>query len=165
MFQVRSRATTVLTLSGGVTLTVKTHLNAGETRKTFGRMYRPGATGTEIDPLLVGTSKILGYLLDWTGVIGTDGAPIVIPTTTSAAERDAFVAGALDAIDAEDFREILAAIDAHDDAMAAARAAEKNARDGATNGSATSPSPSEPAGPSSTSVNSTSTTTTSSSSC
>jgi hypothetical protein len=147
MFQVRPRSTTVLTLTSGVTLTVKTHLNAGETRKTFKRMYTTGATGeTVLDPLLVGTSKILGYLLDWTGIASVDGSPIVIPKTDA---REAFLAGALDAMDPEDYSAILKAIEAHDDAMAAARAAEKNARDGGTNTSATSPSPSEPAGPSS----------------
>lgn len=133
--------TAILPLSRGDTLTVKRHLTAGETRRIFARMYRTGTN--DIDPLQVGFSRVLGYLLDWT-FTDSEGQPIVIRH-----QPEEIVGSALDALDPESYQEVLRAIEAHDDAMAKARADEKNAiRGGEKNDEAISPSPSDVTGPS-----------------
>jgi len=133
---------TVIPLSGGDTITVKTHLNSGETRRMVTRLYKPGPTGESVivDPVSAGMIKVLGYLLDWTFTDHED-RPLVIRH-----QSEEQVIAALDAIEPEDYSEVLRAIEAHDEAMARARQTEKNGRDGAKQSPQISPSPSGAAG-------------------
>jgi hypothetical protein len=115
---------------------VKKHLTAGEQRKIFtGMMRENSVTGTPgIDPMKVGSSKIVGYLLDWSFQY-FDGSPIVIKN-----QPEDTVTKALDEIGIDDFAELVRVIDTHEDEMKAAREAEKNEA-GAPASAPTSPSP------------------------
>ena len=125
--RVRKPETVTLPVFGDETVTVKKWLNAGETRAVLQRCFAPGAT--EPDPLRHGWSQAIAYLLDWSI---TDAVILDQPPE--------FIGAALDALDPEDFLEIAHAIDQHDDAMKALRAAEKNAQRGGRPLPATSPS-------------------------
>jgi hypothetical protein len=110
-------------------LVVKKHLTAGENRAMFAGMMR--ADGEAIDRVKVGLSRIVAYLLDWS-IEDADGKPVVIrdqPTNV--------VASALDALEPDSYREILTAIEAHEEAMEKAREQEKNAMATAIASSAT----------------------------
>ncbi len=127
---------TILHLSDGEWILVKKRLSAGEGRAMFARMIRDGATGDTIDTPRVALARVLAYLLDWSA-------------TTVAIIRNqpnAVVESALDALDADSFREIREAIDTHIAAMDKERAQEKNAPSGAIESSAISPSQSTLAG-------------------
>lgn len=131
--RMRKPETVKIDISQGDWLLVKKHLTAGENRAQFARMIRYGTDGAKLDPVLVGHSKIVAYLLDWS-VTDADGKPVVIRD-----QPEDVIAAALDALDIESFKEILAAVEAHDDAMSEARAEEKKAA-GESASSATSPS-------------------------
>ena len=123
--RIRPPATVTLAIFGGDTLTVKKHLNAGETRAMYEHMQRVGPEGeTTIDPMKVGLSKVAAYLVDWT-ICDADNRPIVIRNQSRP-----FLIDAIDSLDPEDYAELLRVIDAHDDAMGLERRTEKNARDG-----------------------------------
>jgi hypothetical protein len=121
-----------LEISQGDWLLVKKHLTAGEQRAIFRRMMREGITSDRVDPVRVGWAKMVGYLLDWS-IEDADGQPVVI---RDKSEED--IGAALDALDVDSFREILAAIDTHEEAMAAELAAEKNGQATGSASSATS---------------------------
>ena len=141
---------TILPLSDGDTLTVRKRLNAGEETAMFARMMRrDGLPG--VDPLHSGLAQILAYLIDWT-LIDPTGARIEI-----LRQPIDVVTAALNSLDPEDFKEIKKAIEAHEQAMDAERAAEKKARAGGTGSSAISPSPDTSAGATSGSAHSTET--------
>jgi hypothetical protein len=132
--RIRRPETLTLHISRGDWLLVKKHLTAGESRQVLSRMMTLGATGPNIDPVLVGLSKMATYLLDWS-ITDADDKPIAIrdqPYET--------VTAALDALDYDSYLEIKDAIEAHEEAMTALREQEKKHRDGAHISSATSPS-------------------------
>jgi len=114
---------------GGHTLTVKRRLNAAESRKMRAMQEMP---------TLAAPAVVMAYLVEWTLV---DDAGHRVPIDT-----DQRLAQALDALDEDVFDELFAVVSAHQQAMQAERAAEKNIHDGKKNKSAISPSPSEPAG-------------------
>lgn len=146
-----------LELPSGGWILVKKYLTAGETRRVFRGMLRRGATGDEIDPLNVGLSKCLVYLVDWS-VVDANGNPVVI-----RGQSEEHLASMLDSMDYAAFGEILRAVEAHEDAMEAARAEEKKTRAGSTPSSPTSPSPAPSDGATSGSLSSIATSTASSS--
>jgi hypothetical protein len=138
---------TVLTLSEGKTLTVKRRLNAGERRAQYARMYLAGVDGQlRVNPMAAGLTLVTTYLLDWS-LTDDAGQPVNI-RGVSVEE----LAARLNDLEPERFAEIHAAIDQHEDAMAAEREQEKNGQDGAKQSPAISPSPSAAAGASSGSV-------------
>lgn len=108
-----------LPLSDGDWLEVKKYLTAGEQRAIFRRMMRDGITGEQIDSVRVGWSKMIGYLLDWS-IKDFDGKPVPI-----AGKSEEEIGAALDALDVPSFREILQAVEAHEDAMTKEIEAEK----------------------------------------
>jgi len=130
----RQPETKTLHISQGDWLLVKMHPTAGDERAIFRDMMREGATVDRLDQVKVGMSRILHTLLDWSFTDHND-KPLVI-RDQSKEDREA----ALNAIDPEDFIEVLDAIDQHRDAMEKLRVAEKNARAGANGSSPISPS-------------------------
>lgn len=118
-----------LPLSDGDWIDVKKELNAGESRKVFSDLvkdYRHGEKA-QIDPEQVGLSQILNYVIAWSFV---DAAGKPVP----------FSVDALKNLSLADYKEVQAAIDAHDEAVDQAQAAQKKERDGANKSSTTSPS-------------------------
>jgi hypothetical protein len=146
--RMRRPETVRLALTDGDWVEVKKYLTAGERRQMFAGMLRQGVDGTdEVNTLKIGLSKIAAYLTDWSAK-DADGKPVVI------ADRDvAAVTSAVDSLPPEAFTEVLAAIEAHETAMEAARSAEKNGQGGESTSQATSPSPASLAGDTSGSVN------------
>ena len=123
-----------LELTGGDWLLVKRRLTAGEERKAFAktvkRMTAGGERGREfeLDWEAVGVSKVVTYLLDWSL---RDDAGDVVPIRDQSA---AVVEAALLALDGASFREIHAAITAHEEREAALLEDEKKTRDGGPRG-------------------------------
>jgi len=113
----RRPETVKVDISQGDWLLVKKHLTSGEHRKRLSRMLNPDGT---VQPVNVGVTKIVSYLLDWS-IADADDKPVVIRD-----QPEDVVQAALDALDVESFKEILTAIEAHEDAMQAVRDAEKN---------------------------------------
>ncbi len=130
-----------LSLSGGRWVDVKHRLNAGESRRVYGRMVKEMVAGVRptLNPEMVGITRLTEYIVAWSM---TDGRSPV-PVSESA----------MDNLDPDLFNEIVSAVDAHEERVEAERAAEKNAQDGASTSSAISPSPSVAAGALSGSVN------------
>lgn len=119
--------TTQLPLSNGDWLLVKRRLTHGEQVDAFARETVSANDGTvRVNPLRVGDAKVLAYLVDWS-LTDDDGAQVII-----RGQSIEVVESALRALDPEDFSEIKAAIDAHEQAMAQERAAEKKTRGGVT---------------------------------
>jgi hypothetical protein len=116
-----------LDLSGGDWLLVKRRLTAGEQRHAFARMVKRMNVGeqTELDPEGVGLNKIVAYLLDWSLRDGDGELVLIRDQSVSVVEA------ALLALDPDSFREIYAAISAHEDRQSAAIEDEKKTRDGA----------------------------------
>lgn len=132
--------TTVLPLSNGDTITIKTRLSSGERRAAYNRLYLAGPDGKlRVNPLQSGLALMVEYLVDWN--LTDDGEPVPIRGLT-VTELESVV----NSLDDESFAEIKRAIEAHELQMAEARAAEKKSRDGSTGDAPTSPSPSVAAG-------------------
>ena len=144
-----------LEISRGDWLLVKKRLTAGEQRQIFKRMMIVNGNGPQMDPIAVGLSKMVGYLLDW-NITDADDKPIVIRD-----QPEDVVSAALDALDYEDYQEIQEAIEAHIDAMDKLRAEEKKQSGGASKSSTISTSPDDSGGAMSGLLNSTETSTTS----
>ncbi len=130
-----------LEISGGDWLLIKKRLNHGEQDDAFARGYVVDGDRTRVNLLQqTGMKKITAYLLDWS-LTDLDEQQIVIlkqPVET--------VEAALRSIDPESFDEILAAINAHEQAMDRAAAAKKKIPSGDGASAAISPSPSAAAG-------------------
>ena len=118
-----------LTLSDGDYIDVKRELNAGEQRKVFSRLVKTMhfSEKPEIDPEQVGLSKVAEYLVGWSF---TDASGKPVPVSDAAISN----------LDGDTYGEIVKAIDAHDEAVTAARDARKNATGGETKSSETLPS-------------------------
>ncbi len=113
--RMRRPETVRLNISRGDWVLVKKHLTAGEYRAMMAGMIRVSegdAPVAMVDPVRVGLSKIVAYMLDWS-IEDADGKPVEI-RDKSAAEVEA----AVNAIDIDCWREILVAVEAHDGAMA-----------------------------------------------
>src|SRR5678809_1574231 len=123
--------TVKLDLSDGSWILVKKRLTAGETRKVQARMIKTMNAGEKvsIDPMQVGRSQAIEYLLDWSN------------TESPIRDRSADDIGrALDGLDADDFADVMKAIVEHEKAQEAEREAEKNGKDGKSSSPVTSPS-------------------------
>jgi len=130
-----------LPLSEGDYLIVKEKLTAGEQLEVFARLYKAegggaggvtvGKTGVAesmtLDPLQVGLSMVLGYLLDWS-LTDDDGRVVSIRNQPLDV-----VTAALRNLEFDDYQEIVAAVQAHDARNQAARQEKK--RSGGPSGS------------------------------
>lgn len=134
---IRAPETTKLDLDKGDYLIVKKRLTAGEQRRIFDRMVKHMAIGekVEVDPMQVGHSQVVEYLVDWGTFLDAAGKPLVI-----RGKSPDDVGRILNDLDQQDYSEIVAAVQAHVAAMEAERDAEKNEKDGESVSSATSPS-------------------------
>jgi hypothetical protein len=121
---------------------VKAELNAGEQRHVFTDLVREANSGEamKLDPARIGITKLVAYLLGWS-FVDFQGQPV--PITEDA----------INLLDTDTFRELVEAVDWHEEQVEAARAARKNGRSGESTSPAISPSPSAAAGASSGSVN------------
>ena len=118
--------TRTLTLANGDQLIVRARLTAGEQRAQYARIYRAGADGKlQPDPLQLGVGVVLAYLLDWNFKDDAGQAVLIRDLSIDELQR------VIDALDPDSFKEIRTAIDAHADAMAAEREAQKKT-DGGT---------------------------------
>ena len=131
----RHPETVRIDLPNGGWILVKKYLTAGEARRLFRRMMRNGDTPTEIDPLNVGVSKCVVYLVDWS-VTDADGNPVVI-----RGQSEEYIGAALDNMDHEAFGLILRAVEEHEEAMERARAEEKKVLNGEPPSNPILPSP------------------------
>lgn len=129
--RMRRPDTVRLALTDNEWLVVKKDLTAGDVRERLSRMIRYRGDERSIDPVKVGLSTIVAYLLDWS-VTDADGRPVSITEQPSE-----FIEAALNALPPEAFAEILEAIETHETAMEEAR---KNESAGGTTQSAISPS-------------------------
>lgn len=127
-----------LPLSDEHWIVVKKRLSTGEYRAHLRRSARIGDDGVrQVDLLEHGLSLVVAYLLDWS----------LDAVIRGASQHD--LTATLDMLDPDRFVEIKQAIDAHETAMTADRAAEKNGTGGEKNEPAISPSPFVAAGESS----------------
>jgi len=144
--QVRRPEDTIIQLTDGEWILVKKWLNAGESHEVFSRMVKSVKAG-ELDAAgnpttdmnfdiaqMSGISKAVVYLLDWSAK-DPDGKQIVIRDKSPREVESALKSLPLDA-----FKEISAAIDAHEQKMDAELAAKKNGLATESASSATSPS-------------------------
>lgn len=104
-----------LPLSDGDYIDVKRELNARESRRVYARMIKGGQieSGEKamLDPEQVGFTKIVEYLTGWS-FVDASGQPV--PVSEDAVGN----------LDVDTLRELITAIDAHEEAVAA----EKNKR-------------------------------------
>ena len=115
-----------LPLSDGDYLIVKERLNMGEDRDRTGAMVSVNPYGRrEVDPLKYPLATVQAYLVDWSL---TDDEGRIMPIRHAPPEE---VAAILTTLDPDDFQEILAAIEAHETRVTAARE-EKKRTTGAT---------------------------------
>lgn len=120
---------TTLTLSDGVTITVRTRLTTGERRAARQRIQHD-SEGT--------LAMVTAYLVDWT--VADDAGPVSIAHMPVDELTDV-----INELDPQRFDEIVDAIQVHIEAMKRARAQEKKDPDGEPNSSATLVSSSVPA--------------------
>jgi hypothetical protein len=112
--------TCTLTLANGDRITVKKQLTCGEQRRAHDRLYVQMADGRlRVNPLQVGISTIVAYLVDWTL---TDDDGQLVPIRGLAPDD---LESIIDALDVTSFAEIREAIDAHETAILAAREEKK----------------------------------------
>jgi hypothetical protein len=126
--------TTILHISDGDTLVVRTRLTHGERQASYARLY--SGTDGRVNAEQLGMALVTAYLLDWS-LVGFDQKQIVI--------RDQpldVLESALNNLDPDDFDEIKKAIEAHAKAVQAERIAEQKKRASST----TSTSPADAAG-------------------
>jgi len=103
----------------GAWIDIKKELNAGETRRVFGRLVKDMRAGEAVmlEPEQVGLTKISEYVVGW--------------SFTDAAGRPVDVSeGAINNLDQETYKEIADAIDAHETKMQAEKDARKNYQTG-----------------------------------
>lgn len=132
---------TRIEISNGDWILVRKRLNHGEESQAFERRLTPTPDGWRINPMLAGVSQLTAYLLDWS-----------LPEYPIRGKSVEDIASAVNALDPDDFAELRAAIQAHEEAVQAERAKEKKTRTSATDAAATSPSLSAAAGASTGSV-------------
>lgn len=110
----------------GDTITLKRRLNHGEAVQARARMFPRNADGTiQRDPARYQEQLVLAYLVDWNL---TDNGRAVPLRGLPDADR----LSTLNALDDDDFLEIVAAVEAHTQRQAEAREAEKKTQAGAS---------------------------------
>ena len=114
-----------LPLSDGDVVTVKKVLNAGEYRKLIYDQFKDTTDGERVtlDHRKVGMSKLLAYIVGWT-FVGFDGQPLPYRPD----EPDDIRAATIDGLDQETYRELIAAVNAHEEREEAALEAQKKTR-------------------------------------
>jgi hypothetical protein len=130
--------TTLLTISGGDTLTVKTRLTHGERADSYERQYITVDGELRLKPGQIKLSMVTAYLVDWSL---TDPAGARVAIYQQPVE---VVEGILRSLAPEDFDEIHTAITTHETQLVRARAQEKKRQ--AAGGDPISRSPSAAAG-------------------
>lgn len=143
--RMRKPETTLLQITRGDWLLVKKRLTLGETQDMFDRM----SSGIGVRGSMVGISKVQAYLLDWS-VTDADDKPVVINDQPEGA-----VFSALRALEPDDFKEILNAIETHAANVEKEDTARRKNLNGEPASSPTSPSASGSTGPLTTSIDST----------
>jgi hypothetical protein len=116
-----------LPLSDGDYVDVKKHLTAGEYRKLLYDQYKDTALGEKVvlDHAKVGASKLLAYILGWSFVSVIDQQPIPYdPQDPEELRRSALD----DLLDPDTYRELVAAVNAHEAREAASLEAQKKTR-------------------------------------
>jgi len=144
-----------LPLSDGQFIDIKKRLNHGEREDLFARwspLVTPGEP-MKMQRKEVRTAKVLAYLVGWSAT--TDGQPIPYALEMPEAVR----LDTLHNLDPDTFSMIHDAIEAHEETIAQARAAQKKIPSGSPPADSTSPSPPAAAGTSNGSAPSTPTTT------
>jgi hypothetical protein len=114
-----------LPLSDGDSVEVKKELNAGEYRKLIYDQFKDTADGEKIvlDHTKVGMAKLLAYIVGWT-FVGLNGQPIPYRPD----EPEDIRAATIDGLDQDTYRELIAAVTAHEEREAAALEAQKKTR-------------------------------------
>lgn len=105
---------TRLEISHGDWLLVKKRLNKGEWTQAFERQMVPALEGWRVNPMLTGLVQVAAYLIDW--------SLAEYPIRGKSVDD---VTAALNALDPDDFAEILAAIRTHEAAVQRERDLEK----------------------------------------
>lgn len=116
-----------LPLKDGDWIDVKKRLNTGEYRAMVTQQYKSDADHFAIDLEQMGLSKVMAYGVEWS-FIDFAGKPLPLTVDT------------VRSIDPDVFREVLEAVETHEDAQETARSAEKNVQSGEPLLPATSPS-------------------------
>lgn len=114
-----------LPLSDGDSVDVKQTLNAGEYRKLIYDQFKdsPGGDTIVLDHTKVGMAKLLAYLVGWT-FVGFNGEPLPYRPDDPEEIRRATI----DGLDQDTYRELIAAVTAHEERDAAALEAQKKSR-------------------------------------
>jgi len=114
-----------LPLSDGDSVEVKKTLNAGEYRKLIYDQFKDTPDGERItlDHSKVGMAKLLAYIVGWT-FVGFDGQPLPYRPDEPEDIRRATI----DGLDQETYRELIAAVTAHEEREDAALEAQKKTR-------------------------------------
>jgi hypothetical protein len=119
-------STTVLALSGGDTITIRTRLTHGEEAEAFARQTTVDENGrVRLDPRKYGDALLLAYLVDWTPA---DPETAAMPIRGLSMDE---LADVIRNLDGSSFREIRAAIEAHEEKLSLERMHEKKT-DGVT---------------------------------
>ncbi len=110
-----------LPLAGGDWVDIKKRLTAGEYRDRLAKEYKQDELSGRLsmDIRQTGLALLVAYIVEWSFVNDREQP---VP----------FSEDALKGVDIDTFRELLEAVQAHDDADEALRSEEKNARAGAT---------------------------------
>jgi hypothetical protein len=110
-----------LPLSEGDYIDVKKDLNAGEYRKLlYDQFKETDGDKVVLDPSKIGISKLLAYLLGWS-FVGRNQERIPYNVEQPEEIRRATI----DSLDKETYRELIAAVTAHEEQQEAALAAKK----------------------------------------
>jgi len=114
-----------LPLSDGDSVEVKKTLNAGEYRQLIYSQFKETAEGEKIvlDHSKVGMAKLLAYIVGWT-FVGFDGQPLPYRPDEPEDIRRATI----DGLDQDTYRELIAAVTAHEEREDAALEAQKKTR-------------------------------------
>jgi hypothetical protein len=113
-----------LTLSDGDYIDVKKELNAGEYRKLLYDQFKDSdGEKVVLDHSKLGIVKLLAYLLGWS-FVGRNNEPIPYNVEQPEEIRRATI----DSLDRDTYRELIAAVTAHEERQEAALEAKKNVR-------------------------------------
>lgn len=114
-----------LPLSDGDSVEVKKILNAGEYRKLIYDQFKESPDGDKVvlDHSKVGMAKLLAYIIGWT-FVGFNGQPLPYRPDEPEDIRRATI----DGLDQDTYRELIAAVTAHEEREDAALEAQKKTR-------------------------------------
>jgi hypothetical protein len=114
-----------LPLSDGDSVEVKKTLNAGEYRQLIYSQFKetPDGERVTLDHSKVGMAKLLAYIVGWT-FVGFDGQPLPYRPDEPEDIRRATI----DGLDQDTYRELIAAVTAHEEREEVALEAQKKTR-------------------------------------